>query len=217
MASLTDAITHAVDWWCERIDGAARQDVGERSKTGAMIDGMASLLAHQRAPAHHLIERFRVELTRILHERYERLDERVRRNLWLGVDYHPSQELADAAERAGIDHAVFPIKSGMWVYPDYVDAKHGYTGAVERIYVRPGYEPPSAINGSDDMSLDALIDYALGCMCVPVGLAASCAVTIEDRSYASGVSVTIEVPTQEGRLVRTALYLPLGANDKCQT
>jgi hypothetical protein len=47
-------------------------------------------------------------------------------NPWLDVDYNPCEELARAADHAGIPHSQFSCKSSVYMRMDYVSTSFGY-------------------------------------------------------------------------------------------
>ena len=119
-------ISKAVDLWCQALQDP-RFDNGDRSTVGVITGALASMnMARDKAsvPApDQAIEVFRSSLTNILKTSQ---DENGCLNSWLSCDYHPGEELAQAAKDAGIPLSQFSCKSSVSLYPDSIQSSFGY-------------------------------------------------------------------------------------------
>lgn len=129
-----EVLDAAAEWWCEQIK-KGRFDNGDKSFTGALAGGMASILYRRAEPflTPEFFERFKAELK-------AELAASAASDRWFGTgeynyimvqcDYHPMRELADAAVRAGLpEHhtsSIFPWKTWMRVHRDRVIVAAGY-------------------------------------------------------------------------------------------
>lgn len=135
---ITEAgIKAAAEWWADRVckpvfHGLSDEERKDRSNDGyVMAEMMASLLAKP------VDSQQREDFIKALSDAIREMNGECYK-LQLFVDYHPTLMLADAADKAGIDHSNFPWKSGMHFHDDgKVTAWCGY--GTQDVVI---YEPP---------------------------------------------------------------------------
>lgn len=122
------AINVAVEWWANKLSAKAPHSNGANELPSILAclladDGMEDTSNEQ-------LDIFKRELrTRIENE----MDNRWR-EVYLGVDYHPSMNLRESAKVAGISEFNFPYKTDLYIK---WDDKDNYT-----VYVYDGYRVP---------------------------------------------------------------------------
>jgi hypothetical protein len=176
-------IDRAVDLWCRALHQPTF-DNGDRSLTGFLGMGLAGMLADTEIKKVSdwaaTIEKFRHELSTKLkflrdNEGRPRPAEDIERDKaagerWvadtyychhiLSVDYHPGRELAAAADRAGVPHGAFSIKSSVHFEAEYVIAHFGYGAPAIYHYPLPdGRWLLTQLSGAD---MPKVIEYVLG-------------------------------------------------------
>ncbi|GAB3726148.1 hypothetical protein GCM10027594_07770 [Hymenobacter agri] len=130
----------AAAWWRRQLEDPGylgKFQNGDRSRAGEMAQIMASMAAlRSPGPATETLDRFEQLLTDTILGWMQR--EPVAK--WerpLSTDYGPEGPLREAAEAAGVSG--FPCKTTMWVKwgaepaACYVDVRHGYGAAVQRL------------------------------------------------------------------------------------
>jgi hypothetical protein len=123
-----DAVLKTVMFWSEKsFNTKMNQNNGDDSSNGAITHMLMNMLSMQSQDklTPDKIKRFEQKLTEIL------ISERENR-LWditLDVDYHPCQQLYEAAQFAGIDPGCFPCKTCTIIKQDNTAlAKYQYGG-----------------------------------------------------------------------------------------
>ena len=103
------AINIAVEWWANKLKAKAPHSNGANELPSILDclladDGMKDTIANQ-------IDIFKRELkSRIEADKNNRW-----REVYLGVDYHPTPNLRESAEAAGISTLNFPFKTDMYI------------------------------------------------------------------------------------------------------
>ncbi len=131
----------AVDWWCQRLAGANKQDSGD-AKLNLEIGLLRSMDQDKnRFPSMAALARFRLSLTVMLAIRLSEFWNEENPNYGsacrtLGVDYGPDYTIHSALAAANIEHGdmILPIKTTMWIGPGYVKVGCGYRGSIVFIY-----------------------------------------------------------------------------------
>jgi hypothetical protein len=120
----------AVEWWKEKLRRPKFQTLprsgrrSEEDKPAAFAEAMA-VMAHSPV-SEEQIGSFGEALALLLENTQDP---------YLGVDYHPCLELAEALERAGIESGIttLPWKTSMWFRDGGVSAKCGYGEPAEEL------------------------------------------------------------------------------------
>ena len=127
----------AVNWWADVLLHGGRHDAGD-----AKIDMMASWASSKvERPDKRVVEKFRVSLAALTacifvehwHEDEPKIGSGLRT---LSVDYGPDHTLRCALEYAGLrdGYMLLPIKTVMWISPESVKVRPGYSGQEVEIY-----------------------------------------------------------------------------------
>lgn len=132
------AATIAAEWWTDQLKNSGGQNVGVAAPS--FLANLAENISREMETS--LDEKL------IIFQRHleDNLLEMISQTGWkeddpirgralrtVGVDYHPSKELGEAAKKAGISNLLFPVKSMMWIDPDGVRVSLGYRGKIEKI------------------------------------------------------------------------------------
>lgn len=115
----------AVNWWASQLATRTKQDNGD-AVTGMLMGMLANTYA---MPTAAQVETFKAALT-------EELKVETQKPYFQGIhnDYGADKLLRKAATASGIEANCppFPIKTNMWIRPEYVSVRHGY-GAEEEV------------------------------------------------------------------------------------
>lgn len=114
----------AAEWWASKLPNP-KMDNGDNSKSGMLA--MALARSAVGSVSEDQLEIFKKDLK-------EKIIEAVKeRNYGLTImcDYGPCKLLADIADKYGISHLNFPIKTTMWIEKDNVAVRYGYGAKVE--------------------------------------------------------------------------------------
>lgn len=114
----------AADWWKNNIGKRARQDNGD-----PLASIMLLMVSAREIISNEQKTVFAEELKQTIKQELERLG-----RVYLSVDYGPDAELADAADKAGISYAAFPVKTSMWIYEGKVSVACGYGKEAKELY-----------------------------------------------------------------------------------
>lgn len=153
-------ISRAVDLWCKKLFKPVF-DNGDDSEVGA-IGGILATVNIQRAKNGIDDLQARVEVFRktLIESLIETRDSEDYFNRWLDTDYHPSPELAKAADIAGIPHSLFSCKSSVMMREGCVTSSFGYGADNQNHYPLPdGRWLITTLSGSD---MDKVIDQVMG-------------------------------------------------------
>jgi len=134
-----EEINAAVEWWAKVIQ-EPKHDNGE-----PLQSLFANWLTSKLKPlAEDQIESFKKNLTVKIRELLQKYQHYWREGdprcgeffRTIAVDYYPCSELAEAAEKAGIDATDlrFPMKTEMWINPGEVKVRHGYSAPIQTIF-----------------------------------------------------------------------------------
>lgn len=129
-------IEKAVDIWCKSLH-RPKFDNGDKSENGFFGMALAGVNCRNdqnKINIEEAVEKFRINLTNNLKKQR---DEDKYFSPWLGTDYGPSKDLADAAVGTGITSSMFSIKSNVYMDENHVSASFGY-GAQDTNYYRIG-------------------------------------------------------------------------------
>ena len=129
---ISPAAIAAAEWWAGAVGAPSFNHVSneERDDISDMTQMMASMLAAKFEVSEEAGAKFATELAKIIDKQLTDRDWGVT----LGVDYGPDRELAEAAEKAGINRSRFPWKTNMWIKHDHVTVSAGYRAATELIW-----------------------------------------------------------------------------------
>lgn len=132
-----DAAEAAANWWAEKMQLPLNQDNGTQNEPEGGMMFMLMLMNMvgknaQSSLSEQKIINFKINLMNYLidepNDSYHKWS--------LGVDYHPDEPLADAAEKSGIDVGCMPCKSHMRIDRKtfVVTASFKYHGECKQIY-----------------------------------------------------------------------------------
>lgn len=114
----------AAKWWSGKLKSNSHNN-GNDSFASVMAGIMADYLADKNHVSEEQFAAFETHLIdRIIG--YDRIV--------LSCDYGPDHELAEAAEKAGIDCTRFPWKTSMYINNDEISVSDGYRARREVIY-----------------------------------------------------------------------------------
>lgn len=122
----------AAEWWASKLPNP-KMDNGDNSKGGMLA--MALARSAVGSVNEDQLEIFKKDLK-------EKIIETVKeRNYGLTImcDYGPCKFLADIADKYGISHLNFPIKTTMWIEKDNVAVRYGYGAKVEILISTSNY------------------------------------------------------------------------------
>ena len=114
----------AAKWWSDKLKSNSHSN-GDDSFASVMAGIMADYLADKNCVSEEQYGTFETCLIDRIIE-YDRIV--------LSCDYGPDPELAEAAERAGIDRGKFPWKTSMYINNDEISVSDGYRARREVIY-----------------------------------------------------------------------------------
>lgn len=114
----------AANWWKNNIGVNAKQNNG---------DEFASLFMLMNSLKVRITDEQKEVFLGVLKESVASELARLGR-VYLSVDYGPDMILADAADKAEISYAAFPVKTAMWVYEGKVQVACGYGAEAKEIY-----------------------------------------------------------------------------------
>lgn len=139
---IVTAGTAAARWWAEQIGAPVFRNVDDDSSPQERFDGGFAGAMQAMIAARHPVnagqgEKFVEALAPIIDERLNRVS-----RVSLAVDYGPDMELANAAEKAGINLSRFPWKTHMSIRRDHVTASLGYRAPDKLIWTAPGWLRP---------------------------------------------------------------------------
>ena len=112
----------AAKWWTDKIN-FPRFDMGATTKSEAMCEIMATVLAAKNAPSEDTVSKF----CSIFKEKLlERMDKE--KHIMIDVDYAPDMFLGDVMREAGVDRSLAPWKTCMSIDTNTmsIKVKHGY-------------------------------------------------------------------------------------------
>lgn len=142
-------LERAAELWARKLANPVF-DNGDNSELGFLTMGLASLNIQadkekqSDAEWEKRRQRFKNVLIRNLQDQLER------GYIWLDVDYHPCQILADAAQEAEIPASQFSCKSSVSVHSDKVSTSFGYGAEYVNHYPLPnGDWLITTLSGSD--------------------------------------------------------------------
>jgi hypothetical protein len=143
-------IERAVELWCRKLHRPVF-DNGDDSLAGIFTEGLATMNINSAVQSvdnlHASIEQFRTALTRDL---IEKRDSNEHFYSFLSVDYGPCEDLAKAADEAGIPHDLFSVKSTVQVDATKVSTSFGYGAEYINHYPLPcGGWLITTLTGSD--------------------------------------------------------------------
>ena len=117
----------AAAWWRKAIE-RPKFDNGDDSPNGGMAGVLALTLAARNRASTERLDVFEAQLARAL----------TGANAWngVGVDYHPDQLLAGAADIADVDQSLFPWKTRMRFDGGGVQVSHGYRAPMVDVLAR---------------------------------------------------------------------------------
>lgn len=141
-------IDRAVEIWCRSLHNP-KFDNGDKSFNGFMGQSLAQMnIDADKSKIDGMeqrIESFRTELAAAIKSELKE-----RSYVWLDVDYSPCKILADAAEKAGIPHSLFSVKSGVTLNPGHAAASFGYGAEHQNHYpLADGGWLITTLSGSD--------------------------------------------------------------------
>ncbi len=87
------------------------------------------MLSSRTAVSEEQKQVFMGELQKAVQKELKRLG-----RVYLSVDYGPDRMLAEAADKANIAYAAFPVKTSMWVSEGSVKVAYGYGKEAKEIY-----------------------------------------------------------------------------------
>lgn len=130
----------AAMWWCDQIfvDGKIDQRITMRDGLDFKSEIFEAFLNSMMPPALTPTDREEYE-TALALEIDAALAQRRRDGytgaLIIDVDYHPSQILTNAADKAGLKMRLlhWPLKTTMWIDHNRIEVRHGYGAHLERI------------------------------------------------------------------------------------
>lgn len=129
-----DAVLKTVTWWSDKsFRTLMNQNNGDNSSSGEMTFLLMNMVASksQETVTDEKIKVFEEHLAKYLSDYRNQYPTS---QIWLDVDYHPCQMLADAAEKAGIESHCFPCKTATRLTSDNkVFAKYQYGGSLNEI------------------------------------------------------------------------------------
>lgn len=119
-------VTIASNWWTEVIKDA-KLDSGATGYEGAMSTILGNMLKEQISDTKQL--KFKNLLREYIIKNYEEnfIKSNGTRSIILSCDYGPDANLAKIAEQCSISENNFPWKTTMWIGPDYIQVKYGYS------------------------------------------------------------------------------------------
>ena len=119
-------IDRAIELWCRELYNPVH-DNGDKGPSSVLSFALSNMNAQHSLDAtddlQGKVELFRIEMTKYFSEPSEHdtwLD------TWLSTDYSPCKSMATAADKAGIPHNLFSIKSSVNLNEDSVSASFGY-------------------------------------------------------------------------------------------
>jgi len=137
----TTAARAAAEWWAKQVGAPTHRLVRneERDFSSDFAELALLTVAYRNPVPDGAGAAFVDALEKLYDELLVKWDGRVS----LGVDYGPDLELADVAKAHGIHGSRFPIKTNLWVYPDYVVASLGYRGQDRLVWSAPDWARPA--------------------------------------------------------------------------
>lgn len=158
-------IDRAVELWAKKLHSPVF-DNGDNSDTGFMGSMLATINIHNDKQNMDNFEKsiiiFKTELSSKLKQLRDNPGEGEYFETYLGVDYHPCRLLADAADKAGIPHSQFSIKSSVSMSERYVHTSFGYGASGAYHYpLKDGSWLITSLIGSDP-DLEKIKTDALG-------------------------------------------------------
>ena len=106
------AIQTAAAWWIDKLRQQSPHSNGDNNPASIFACILADIGAKDDGLEAKL-EVFRTELERNIAADMDYMHKVGFNHTWLGCDYGPGQQLADAADKAGINHLAFPFKTNM--------------------------------------------------------------------------------------------------------
>lgn len=139
---MKDEIDAAVSWWSQQLQGTAQHDVGD--SFNSMFASIAQSAMNLQPLPPGQIQAFEAALRNVIIKMIEKSGIDLSDpsagsyNRVLSTDYGPEEELAYAANKAGIRGAMFrfPMKTVMWINPGEVSVRPGYGAETITIYPR---------------------------------------------------------------------------------
>ena len=104
-----ELISKLVNWWAElTTTSALNSNNGDNSYAGGLAFLLMNMLAQSKRVtiSEDQVSKFKEKLTELIEAELENFD-----YLSLGVDYHPDNELSEAASYAGISDLCFPVET----------------------------------------------------------------------------------------------------------
>ena len=146
METPSPASVAAAEWWARQVEVPTfRNTDGRASPKERLLSDLAGVAASLRAETHSLDAAASREFARLLALGVDALlaaAERSRAAVSLRVDYGPDEDLAAAADKAGVSLARFPWKTHMLVRRDHVVASLGYRAAWRLVWQAPEWSRP---------------------------------------------------------------------------
>jgi hypothetical protein len=113
--------------WADQI--GSKHDMGD-----AVGNVFANLSSDKRSgPTQEQLENFKQALAKKLRGEVDKWG--TGRRIMLLTDYNPCEILLEAANEAGIDECLIPIKSHTYTFPGHIDYCFGYSSKPERVEV----------------------------------------------------------------------------------
>ena len=128
-----EAIQTAAAWWTEKLGRRDPHSNGDNSYASIFACILADIGAEDKGMDAKL-EVFKTELERSIAKRMDCVSKNHLNSMWLSCDYGPGEELAIAADKAGINHLAFPFKTNLFIGWDY---KGDYSVKVSDGYAQP--------------------------------------------------------------------------------
>lgn len=124
-------IEKAANWWADKLENCKHSGLSEAERKSGKNKGyeigesMMMLLKNSSKVTNEQVEKFKVKLKEIIKDKEPR---------YLGVDYSPCNELAEALLFAGIalDYTL-PIKSYMYFHEEKVEVRYGYGAPIQTL------------------------------------------------------------------------------------
>ncbi len=159
-----DYVKKIVDLWGDALL-TPKFDNGDTSLLGGLVavNGLSDIknALENEGDLKSKIEIFKCTLTKIINERLARDLSGLPPNIKLSTDYEPCYLLKIAANKAGINHSLFSIKSSVSIRNGLVTSSFGYDSTVNHYYPMPdGRWLATSLNGSDEDILN-LIYHAM--------------------------------------------------------
>lgn len=125
----------AAAWWVEQVRSKPEQRMTCRGDSATDLV-MNVWTQSQSAATNEGLEKFQAVLEQEIIEGLAELESGegwANDSFHLHCDYEPQGSLLVAAQEAGVNLRLFPIKTRMWVYADKVEVRVGYGGTLEEL------------------------------------------------------------------------------------